>query len=137
MDAVIQSFLAGFPVLLLHLAVTLGMLGIGVTIYHFVTPYHELRLIRNGNTAAALSISGAIVGLAIPLAICMATSVNVWDIVIWGIVTLLIQILAYRIGDALLKDLPTRIENGEMGAAILVVGIKLAVSFINAAAVAG
>jgi putative membrane protein len=113
------------------------MLLIGVTIYHFVTPYHELRLIRNGNTAAALSISGAIIGLAIPLAICMATSVNVWDIVIWGIVTLLIQILAYRIGDALLKDLPTRIENGEMGAAILVVSIKLAISFINAAAVAG
>lgn len=137
MDAVIQSFLAGFPVLVLHLAVTLGMLGIGVTIYHLVTPYHELRLIRNGNTAAALSISGAIVGLAIPLAICMATSVNVWDIVIWGIVTLLIQILAYRIGDALLKDLPTRIENGEMGAAILVVGIKIAIALINAAAVAG
>lgn len=137
MDAVIQSFLAGFPVLVLHLAVTLGMLGIGVTIYHLVTPYHELRLIRNGNTAAALSISGAIIGLAIPLAVCMATSVNVWDIVIWGIVTLLIQILAYRIGDALLKDLPTRIENGEMGAAILVVGIKIAIALINAAAVAG
>jgi len=137
MDAVIQSFLAGFPVLLMHLAVTLGMLALGVTIYHLVTPYHELRLIRNGNTAAALSISGAIVGLAIPLAICMATSVNVWDIVIWGIVTLLIQILAYRIGDALLKDLPTRIENGEMGAAILVVGIKIAIALINAAAVAG
>jgi putative membrane protein len=137
MDAVIQSFLSGFPVLVLHLAVTLGMLGIGVTIYHLVTPYHELRLIRNGNTAAALSISGAIIGLAIPLAVCMATSVNVWDIVIWGIVTLLIQILAYRIGDALLKDLPTRIENGEMGAAILVVGIKIAIALINAAAVAG
>lgn len=137
MDPVIQSFLAGFPVLLLHFAVTLAMLGVGVTVYHFVTPHHELRLIRNGNTAAAVSISGAIVGLAIPLAICMATSVNVWDIVIWGIVTLLIQILAYRIGDALLKDLPTRIENGEMGAAILVVGIKLAIAFINAAAVAG
>ena len=119
MDPVIQSFLAGFPILLLHFAVTLAMLVIGVTIYQFVTPYHELRLIRNGNTAAAVSFSGAIIGLAIPLAICMATSVNVWDIVIWGIVTLLIQILAYRIGDSLLKDLPTRIESGEIGAAIL------------------
>ncbi|MFT5488512.1 MAG: putative membrane protein [Paracoccaceae bacterium] len=137
MDPVIQSFLAGFPVLLLHFAVTLAMLGIGVTIYLFVTPYHELRLIRSGNTAAAVSISGAIVGMAIPLAICMATSVNIWDIVIWGIVTLLIQVLAYRIGDVLLKDAPTRIENGEMGAAILIVSIKLAISFINAAAVAG
>lgn len=137
MDPVIQSFLAGFPVLLLHFGVTIAMLAAGVTIYQLVTPYHELQLIRSGNTAAAVSFAGAIVGLAIPLAVCMATSVSVWDIVIWGIVTLLIQILAFRIGDALLKDLPTRIESGEMGAAILVVSIKIAVAFINAAAVAG
>ena len=137
MDPVIQSFLAGFPVLLLHFAVTLAMLAAGVAIYQLVTPYHEMRLIRDGNTAAAVSFSGAIVGMAIPLAICMATSVSIWDIVIWGVVTLLIQILAYRIGDALLKDLPTRIENGEVGAAVLVVSIKLAVAFINGAAVAG
>lgn len=137
MDPVIQSFLAGFPVLLLHFAVTLAILATGVAIYQLITPYHELRLIRSGNTAAAVSFSAAIVGLAIPLAICMATSVNVWDIVIWGIVTLLIQLLAFRIGDALLKDLPARIESGEMGAAILVTGIKLAVAVINAAAIAG
>ncbi|MEE2997865.1 MAG: DUF350 domain-containing protein [Pseudomonadota bacterium] len=137
MDPVIQSFLAGFPVLLLHFAVTIAMLSIGVTVYHYVTPYHELRLVRGGNTAAAISISGAISGMAIPLAICMATSVSVWDIVIWGVLALLIQILAYRIGDVLVKDLPTRIENGEIGAAVLVVGIKLSVAFINAAAIAG
>ncbi len=137
MDPVFQSFLSGFPVLLLHFAVTMAMLAIGITIYHFVTPYHELHLVRSGNTAAAVSISAAIVGMAIPLAICMATSVSVWDIVIWGVVTLLIQILAYRIADAMLRDLPTRIENGEIGAAIMVVGIKLSVAFINAAAIAG
>lgn len=137
MDPVIQSFLAGFPVLLLHFAVTLAMLAAGIAIYQLVTPYHEMRLIRGGNTAAAVSFAGAIVGMAIPLAICMATSVSIWDIVIWGVVTLLIQILAYRIGDALLKDLPGRIEAGEVGAAILVVSIKLAVAFLNAAAVAG
>jgi putative membrane protein len=137
MDPVIQSFLAGFPVLLLHFAVTTAMLAVGITVYHFITPYHELQLVRGGNTAAAVSISAAIVGMAIPLAICMATSVSVWDIVIWGVVALLIQILAYRVADGLLKDLPTRIENGEMGAAILVVGVKLSVAFINAAAIAG
>ena len=137
MDPVIQSFLAGFPILLLHFAVTVAMLAVGVTIYHFVTPYHELRLVRSGNTAAAVSLSGAIVGMAIPLAICMATSVSVWDIVIWGVVALLIQILAYRIADALLKDLPTRIESGEMGAAVMVLGVKLSVAVINAAAIAG
>ena len=55
MDPVIQSFLAGFPVLLLHFAVTLAMLAAGIAIYQLVTPYHELRLIRDGNTAAAVS----------------------------------------------------------------------------------
>ena len=137
MDPVIQSFLTGFPILLLHLGVTLGMLAIAVAIYHLITPYHELRLIRGGNTAAAVSFAGAIVGLAIPLALCMATSVNVWDIVVWGVVTLLIQLLAFRLGDALLQDLPRRIESDELGAAILVVGIKLAIALVNAAAVAG
>jgi len=137
MDPVIQSFLAGFPVLLLHFAVTMAILALGVMIYHVVTPYHELRLGRSGNTAAAVSLSAAIVGMAIPLSICMATSVSVWDIVIWGIVALLIQILAYRIADALLKDLPTRIKSGEMGAAIMVLGVKTSVAVINAAAIAG
>ncbi len=137
MDPVLQSLFAGFPILILHFAVTLAMLAVGITIYHLITPYHELRLIRSGNVAAATSIAGAIIGLAIPLAVCMARSVSVWDIVVWGVVTLLIQLLAYRIGDALVKDLPRRIENGEMSAAILVLAIKLAIALINAAAIAG
>lgn len=137
MDPVIQSFLSGFPVLLLHFSVTLAMLGGGVTIYQLITPYHELDLIRSGNTAAAISLSGAILGLALPLAFCMASSVNLLDIIIWGIVALVIQLLAYRIGDAVLKGLPARIESGEIGAALLVASIKLAVAMINAAAVAG
>ncbi len=137
MDPVIQSFLAGFPVLLLHFSVTLAMLGLGITIYQLITPYHELDLIRAGNNAAAISLSGAIVGLALPLAVSMASSVSVWDIIIWGTVSLVIQLLAYRLGDAVLKGLPARIEAGEIGAAILVAAIKFAVAMINAAAVAG
>jgi putative membrane protein len=137
MEPVLQSFINGFPVLLLHFSVTLAMLGLGVVIYQLITPYHELDLIRSGNNAAAISLSGAIVGLALPLAVCMARSVNIWDIIIWGVVTLMIQLLAYRLADAVLKGLPSRIESGEIGAAILVVAIKLAVAMINAAAVAG
>jgi putative membrane protein len=137
MDPVFQSFLTGFPVLLVHFAVTLAILFAGIAAYHLITPYHELRLIRAGNTAAALSFAGAIVGLAIPLAVCMASSVNLQDILVWGVVTLLIQLLAFRTADLLLKGLPNRIESGEMGAAILVFAIKIAVALINAAAVAG
>ena len=53
MEPVLQSFLTGFPILLLHFSVTLAMLGLGVWIYMLITPYHELDLIRAGNEAAA------------------------------------------------------------------------------------
>ena len=137
MESVLQSFLNGFPVLLMHFSVTLLMLVAGAVIYQMITPYNELDLIRGGNIAAALSFSGALVGLALPLAVCMARSLNLWDIIIWGCLTLFIQLIAYRIGDALLKDLPKRIETGELSAATTIVGIKLSVAMINAAAVAG
>ena len=64
MDAVITSFFSGFPILIGHFALTVAILGIGVAIYMWLTPYHELKLIKAGNTAAAISLSGAIVGLA-------------------------------------------------------------------------
>ena len=101
MDAAIQSFLAGIPFLLSHFGVTVLMLVIGVFIYMWITSHDERALIREGNTAAAISLAGAILGLAIPLAFCMASSVNVYDIVIWGIVTLVIQLATFWIIDIL------------------------------------
>ena len=137
MDAAIQSFLAGIPFLLSHFGVTVLMLVIGVFIYMRITSHDERKLIREGNTAAAVSLAGAILGLAIPLAFCMASSVNVYDIVIWGIVTLVIQLATFWIIDIWLRDLSKRIEEGQVGTAILLVSVKLAVASINAAAVSG
>jgi len=137
MDAAIHSFLAGIPFLLSHFGVTVLMLVIGVFIYMWITSHDERALIREGNTAAAISLAGAILGLAIPLAFCMASSVNVYDIVIWGMVTLVIQLATFWIIDVWLKDLSKRIEEGQVGTAILLVSVKLAVASINAAAVSG
>ena len=137
LDAAIQSFLAGIPFLLSHFGVTVLMLVIGVFIYMWITSHDERALIREGNTAAAISLAGAILGLAIPLAFCMASSVNVYDIVIWGIVTLVIQLVTFWIIDIWLRDLSARIEEGQIGTAILLVSVKLAVASINAAAVSG
>ena len=137
MDAAIQSFLAGIPFLLSHFGVTVLMLVIGVFIYMWITSHDERKLIREGNSAAAVSLAGAIVGLAIPVAFCMASSVNVYDIVIWGIVTLVIQLATFWIIDIWLRDLSKRIEEGQVGTAILLVSVKLAVASINAAAVSG
>lgn len=137
MDPVITSLLSGFPYFMLHSSVTFAMLFLGVVIYIWLTPHAEFALIRQGNAAAAISLSGAMLGLAVPLAFCMAASVHIYEILIWGGVTLILQIIAFRIVDFALKDLSKRIEAGELSAAIFLFGVKLAVAAVTAAAVSG
>jgi len=137
MDAVLQSLLTGFPYYLLHSATALAMLAAGVAIYTLITPYSEWRLVRDGDTAAAVSLSGAVIGLALPIAFTLAFSVSVLDIVIWGGVALVMQLVAYAVVWLLLRELPRRIKEGELGAAILLAAVEVAVAAINAAAIVG
>ena len=132
-ESVVHSLVAGLPVLVLHFGITITMLIAGIWVYTKITPYNEFQLIREGNVAAAVSLSGACIGLAIPLAFCMAASVNV----LWGVAAIVIQLIGFRVTDWLLKDLPSRIQSGEMGPAILLVAIKVSIASINAAAITG
>ncbi|MET3664024.1 DUF350 domain-containing protein [Caulobacter sp. 1776] len=133
----VQAFATGFPVTLLHASVTLVMLILGTTLYALLTPHKEITLIREGNSAAALSLGGVMVGLAIPLAVSLTASTSVIEIVIWGAATIAVQLLVFRVADMVLKGLPERIQEGEVAAAALLVGAKLATALILAAAVAG
>ena len=135
MDAVLQSILSGAPILVLHLVTALAMLALGVSVYMWVTPYADLELVRSGNVAGAVDLGGAMLGLAIPLAACLAGSVNTLDILLWGCVTLIIQLAAFRGVDLVLRGLGKRIEAGEVSAAIFLVFVKLSVAVIVAAAV--
>ncbi|MCY3829555.1 MAG: DUF350 domain-containing protein [Rhodospirillaceae bacterium] len=136
MDAVFQSILSGAPFLLLHAGVTIAMLVVGVTLYMWMTPYEDIAQIRAGNGAAGIALGGAILGMAIPLAITLRGSVNLWDIVLWGILIVILQMAVFKVVDLILKDLPKRIENGETGAAVLLSSAKISVGAINAAAIA-
>lgn len=133
----VQAFATGFPVTLLHASVTLVMLILGTALYALLTPHKEITLIREGNSAAALSLGGVMVGLAIPLSVSLKASTSVIEIAIWGAATIAVQLLVFRVTDMVLKGLPERIQDGEISAAALLVGAKLATALILAAAVAG
>ena len=134
MEPAFNSFLAGFPVFIAHFALTALLLLAGVVIYHAITPHHEMKLIREGNTAAAVSLGGMIVGLGLPLAVSLANSITLIDILIWGVVALAIQLATYFVIDVFLRGLSKRIEQGEMASAILLAAAKISVAAINAAA---
>lgn len=130
----IQAFASGFPVFLAHAGVTVLILLAAASVYVLLTPHKEIALIREGNTAAAFSLGGVLVGLAIPLAASLRASTNVIEIGLWGVVTVVVQLLVFRLVDLILRGLPRRIQDGEMSAAAMLVGAKIATALIIAAA---
>jgi putative membrane protein len=135
MEAIIQSILSGVPVLALHLVTTFAILIGGMGIYMWITPYEDVRLVREGNTAAAVALGGAFLGLAIPLAGSLAGSVTSLDILLWGLITLAVQLICFKVVDLVLRGLPKRIADGEMAAAIFLAFVKISAGAIVATAV--
>lgn len=133
----IQAFATGFQITLLHAGTTILILFAAAALYVLMTPHKEITLIRDGNAAAAVSLGGVLVGLAIPLAASLHTSTSVIEISVWGASTVVLQLLIFRLVDMLLHGLPQRIQEGEVAAAALLVGAKLATALIIAAAVGG
>ena len=133
----LQAFAAGFPLTLLHGGLTVIFLILGAALYILLTPHREIALIRDGNVAAAMSLGGVLLGLAIPLDISLTASTSIVEIVIWGASTVAVQLLVFRIVDLILHGLPERIQEGEMASATLLVAAKLATAIILAAAMRG
>jgi putative membrane protein len=123
----------GLPVLLLQFAITIVLLVIGVVIYTMVTPFRERELLQRGNAAAATVLSGAVVALAIPLAALLATTRAVLDILIWGVVAILLQLITVLIVLHLLKRLHLRVDDGSIAAALPIAAAQLAIALLNAA----
>jgi putative membrane protein len=133
----VQAFATGFPLTLLHAAITVALLLVGAGLYALLTPYKDLQLIREGNTAASISLGGMFVGLALPLSVSLAASTGELEMLIWGVAIIAVQLLVFRITDMALRGLPKRIQAGEVAAATFLVAVKIATAIILAAAVAG
>jgi putative membrane protein len=137
MDSVVATLQQGLPVLAGQFAVTLALLGIGIACYMLLTPFDERRLMREGNVAAGIVIAGTLVALAMPLAATLASSVLVLDILLWGLVALLIQLATFVAAITMIRGLRAMIEAGNAAAALVLIGIQIAVALLNAGAMVG
>jgi putative membrane protein len=128
--ATLPAFLTWFPLCALLLA---GF----AAIYIRVTPWAELRLIRSGNVAAAVSFSGALLGYSLVVASVMLHAVSRGDLIVWGIVGLVVQVAAFYVARILLgDDLPRRMEDGQLSSGIMLASTSLAAGVLNAATMA-
>jgi putative membrane protein len=64
----------------------------------------------------------------------LATSVTLIDILVWGVVALILQLLTLGIVMLAMRNFRGMIERGNIAAAITLAGAQIAIALLNAAA---
>ena len=105
-----------------------------VGIYVMVTPHREFKLIKEGNSAAAISLGGALIGYTIPLAKAVAQSEGVHDMLLWSGVALVAQVVAYGVTRLVLPSLSNHVNEGKTASGIFLAAMSVCVGMLNAAA---
>jgi putative membrane protein len=130
----LHESLAGLPAFLLYFSLGLALLAVFIALYLLVTPYKELALIREGNAAAAISLSGAVIGFVLPLGRAITQSVSAVDMVAWGGVALVVQIVVFFLVGKLVPRFPQAVAQGKVAGATFLAALAIAVGILNAAA---
>ncbi|MBK9578307.1 MAG: DUF350 domain-containing protein [Fibrobacterota bacterium] len=124
--------LANVPDFFAYLGCAFALTALYVAIYVTVTPHAEFRLIRSGNLSASIAFGGSLLGFVLPLGSTIAHSVSVIDLCLWGLIALVIQILAFFLMRLVLPTLPRDIESDKRGPAVFAAFVFLAVGILNA-----
>lgn len=127
----LDSFLA----FLAYFGVGLAVLFAAAAIVLLVTPHSEIRLIRAGNSAAAIAFGGSLVGLALPVHSAISHSVSLLDAVIWGLVAAVVQVLAFLVARVASGTLSKQIDENVVSAGIFSAAIAISMGLVNAAAI--
>lgn len=126
--------LTALPIFLAQFGVALATLAVAVWVVLRVTPANELRLVREGNLAAAVWTAGTVIAMAMPISAALRFSHTTGEVAVWGALAAVIQIATYFAAAALVGKTRQTLEAGELPSALLVVAIQIGVAFVNAAA---
>jgi putative membrane protein len=114
---VLQS-LAGLPAFLLYFCISTIAVVCFLWIYTRITAHDEFDLLAKNVPGAAISLGLSMLGFALPVASAVAHASDVVDCIIWSVIALCVQVIAYYVVRIPVADISKRIEAGELGAAI-------------------
>lgn len=117
-----------------YFVVALLLLIVFIIFYIRITPVAELKLIKQGNLACAVSMSGAMIGFCITLISSMLQSVNLISFIIWGAAAMIVQILVYFIATLLIPKANFELANNNIAVGALFFGLSVSIGILNAAA---
>ena len=128
--------LAGLPAFLTYFCVAAAVVIGYIYIYTWITPHDEFELIRKNVPGAAISLGVSLLGFSLPVASAIAHAANIVDCVVWSLIALAVQIVAFYVVKIPIPDLSKRIAQGELAAAIWLGLASLAAGVLSAASMA-
>lgn len=133
MNSSLLDSLSGLADFSTYFGAALGFVILFCLIYSRMTPYNELRLIKDGNTSAAISFGGALLGFVLPLYSAITHSVGFFDMLIWAMIAMLVQCAVFGFVRIIFKSLVRDIEQNHTAAATLLAFCSISIGILNAA----
>lgn len=129
-----EYFIAALPHFLAYFGSAVALAVGFLALYVAITPHKEFALIREGNSAAAIQLVGTFLGFAIPVAVVTGNAINIPDMLMWGAVAALVQLIVFfAIARLLFKAIETRIAEGCVASGTFVGGMGLGIGILQAA----
>ena len=122
--------IASYAITLIAAAI---MLGVFFAIYTWITPFDELALIHAGNGAAALSLSGALIGFSLTIASGIVHNGSFILFLAWSAGAMVVQIAVFAAASRMLHTVRREIEAGNIAMGGFMGTLSLVAGVINAA----
>jgi putative membrane protein len=129
----VKFSLSGFDEFLVYAGLAVVFVYAYMLIYLWITPYDEVKLIKDGNVAAALCLSGSVLGFTFPLAAAIKNSVHPWDMMLWGLIAAGVQLLVFVAVRYTLLNIVRRIPDGQIATGVVIAAISVSAGILNAA----
>jgi putative membrane protein len=119
---------------LLYLTVSLGLLLVGLFIMEITTKVKEFSLMAKGNKAASFVLGGRLLGLAIVLYSSLANSISLIDMIIWGSIGIVAQIIVFYLAEWLTPrfNLNQSIEEDNQAVGIFLMLLSISIGIVIA-----
>ncbi|WP_404333107.1 DUF350 domain-containing protein [Mesobacillus maritimus] len=118
-----------------YLGLAVLLLVVGTVLFEITTTkVKEFKLISQKNQAAAMSLGGKIVGLAIVLGAAAEYSISLLDMAIWGVIGIISQIIVFILAELLTIrfSISKAIEEDNRAVGIMLFTLSLSIGWIVA-----
>lgn len=124
MITAILSFLSYF-------GVSVFLMGMFITCYVAFTPYREFEMIRENNLAAAITLSGALLGFVFPIMSAIFFTHSITEMLLWSGVAGIVQLGTFTA----FRRFTPNIERGDTAPALFIAAMSVAFGLLNAVSI--